>query len=170
MPTIVTVVAALVGAFALDRLDVPAGSLLGAVAGVAAVNLLTGIDAVELPAAGRFAAFAALGWAIGEGVTGETVRQLGSSVDVIAITVVVLVVVGALTAWAMTAAGLTDASTAYLATSPGALSQMAALSADTGADSLLVTTTHTVRVIVVVLVSPLVAAWLTAGTAGTGAA
>ena len=163
MPAIVTVVAALVGAWIFARLGVPAGSLLGAVAAVAAVNLAAPFDAVGLPGSARFLAFAALGWAIGEGVTGETLRELRSSLGVIAITVVVLVVVGGLTAWALTALGMTDAATAYLTTSPGALSQMAALSADTGADSLLVTTTHTVRVIAVVLVAPLVTAWLTSG-------
>lgn len=166
MPTIVTIAAALVGAFVFERLGIPAGSLLGAVAGVGAVNLFASFDAVALPSSARFLAFAALGWAIGEGVDREALRALASSVGVIAITVVVLVAVGAITAWALTAFGMTDANTAYLTTSPGALSQMAELSADTGADSLLVTTTHTVRVVTVVLVAPLVTHWLTAGSPG----
>lgn len=161
MPTIVTIIAALVGAFAFEKLGVPAGSLLGAVAAVAAVNLVASFDAVALPAPARFLAFAALGWAIGEGVTGETLRELRSSVAVIGITVVVLVAVGGLLAWVFTTTGMSDANTAYLTTSPGALSQMAALAADTGADGLLVTTTHTIRVIVVVMVAPVVTGLLT---------
>lgn len=164
MHTVVTITAALVGAFVFEKLGIPAGSLLGAVAGVAAVNLIASFEAVELPYTARFLALAALGWAIGEGVDAETLRALRSSFGVIAITVVVLVVVGALTAWGLTASGMTDANTAYLTTSPGALSQMAALAADTKADSLLVTTTHTIRVITVVLVAPLVTHWLSSGT------
>ena len=163
MPTVVTITAALVGAFVFERLGVPAGSLLGGVAGVTAVNLAASFDPVALPSSARFLAFAALGWAIGEGVTSETLRELQSSIGVIAIVVVVLVVVGGVTAWALTTVGMTDANTAYLTTSPGALSQMAALSTDTGADSLLVTTTHTIRVITVVLVAPVVTQWLTSG-------
>lgn len=161
MPTVVTVIAALVGAFVFERLGVPAGSLLGAVAGVAAVNLAASFDPIALPGWGRFLAFAALGWAIGEGVTGETLRELRASVGVIAVTVLVLVAVGGLLAWVFTTTGMSDANTAYLTTSPGALSQMAALATDTGADGLLVTTTHTIRVIVVVMVAPVVTGLLT---------
>lgn len=161
MPTVVTVIAALVGAFVFERLGVPAGSLLGAVAGVAAVNLAASFDPIALPGWGRFLAFAALGWAIGEGVTGETLRELRASVGVIAVTVLVLVAVGGVLAWVFTTTGMSDANTAYLTTSPGALSQMAALATDTGADGLLVTTTHTIRVIVVVMVAPVVTGLLT---------
>lgn len=156
MPTFVTVVAALAGAYLFEQLGVPAGSLLGGVAGVAGVNLLASFDAVELPGLPKFLALALLGWVIGQGVTKETMAALGESLPVIGITVVALVVVGGLLAWLLTATGLTDANTAYLTTSPGALSQMAALATDTGADSLLVTTTHTIRVIAVVILAPIV--------------
>ena len=163
MPTLLTVASALSAAFVFDRLGVPAGALLGGVAGAAAVNLLASFDAATVPTPVRFLAFAALGWAIGEGVTGESLHTLRSSLGVVVVTVFVLVVAGVVLAFALTRLGMADGTTAYLATSPGALSQIVALSADTDADSLLVATTHLSRVIAVLIVTPLVSQWLAAG-------
>jgi uncharacterized membrane protein AbrB (regulator of aidB expression) len=50
-----------------------------------------------------------------------------------------------------------DGTTAFLASCPGALSQMAALATSLDANAPLVAAVHTVRVIVVVLVAPYVA-------------
>jgi uncharacterized protein len=155
MRLVVTVTAVLLGAFVFDRLHVPAGALLGAVVGAAAVNLIgdgvTGSSGVL-----QFLAFAVLGWSIGESVTRGAARQLASQILVISIIVVVLVLAGAVLAVLLSRFGPLDGTTAYLATSPGALSQMAALASDTGADGLLVVTVHTIRVITVVLVAPVV--------------
>ena len=50
--------------------------------------------------------------------------------------------------------------TAFLASSPGALSQMAVLSKETGGDTLLVVAVHTIRVIAVLVVAPVIARWI----------
>ncbi len=156
MHPLATVLAALVGGFVCDRLQVPAGSFLGAVAGVAVVNLALAEGATAIPGWGRFLAFVALGWAVGESVTRETLGQLREALPAVVTIVVVLLVVGGLLALVLTRTGVLDAHTAYLATSPGALSQMVALADDTRADVLLVVTVHTIRVLAVVLVAPIV--------------
>lgn len=156
MPLVQTVLAALVGAAAFEALKVPAGALIGALVATAALNLITDGAAVELPSSLRFAAFALLGWAVGQGVTTETVRTVRVSLVPIVLTVALLLF-GALLAVLLTRFGVFDGTTAFLAASPGALSQMSALGQGLGADATLVATVHTVRVVTLVLVSPIVA-------------
>ena len=91
MPLVQTVLAALVGAAAFEALKVPAGALIGALVATAALNLITDGGAVELPSSLRFAAFALLGWAVGQGVTTETVRTVRASLVPIVLTVAALV-------------------------------------------------------------------------------
>ncbi len=66
-----------------------------------------------------------LGWGIGQGVTWETLRVLGrASVPLLGI-VFNLIGFGALVAVALVRLGVMDGKTAFLASCPGALSQMA---------------------------------------------
>jgi uncharacterized protein len=156
MDLVVTAVAALVGALVFERLGVPAGELVGAMVAVAVVNL-AGRPAVETPGALRFAAFVALGWAIGQGVTTDTLRSLRAGALPLVLIVLALVVVGGLLAALVVRWGWMDSTTAFLAASPGALSQMSALADALGANAALVAAIHTVRVVVVVLIAPAVA-------------
>lgn len=151
--------AALIGAAALEMLKVPAGALIGAMIAVAAVNLV-GWTTLELPPPVRFLAFAALGWSIGSAVTRESVQALRQFAVPLLVTVVALMLVGGLIAVALVALGLTDSITAFLASSPGGLSQMAALADAHGADAPLVAAVHTFRVVAVILVAPIIARWL----------
>lgn len=157
MPLLPTVFAALAGAAAFEAMKVPAGALIGSLVAVAAVNLVSEAGAVELPGVLRFGAFALLGWAIGQGVTNETVRALRDSLVPMTVIVIALVVFGALLAVVLTRAGVLDGTTAFLAASPGALSQMSALGTALDANASLVAAVHTLRVVTIVLVSPFVA-------------
>lgn len=156
MTVALTVIAALAGGFVFEQLHLPAGSFLGAVLGVAVVNLAAAEGAAAIPSWARFAAFVALGWAVGQSVSREVLGELGRALPAVVATIVVLIVAGGLLAWVLVRFGALDPHTAYLATSPGALAQMVALADDTEADVLLVVTVHTLRVIAVVLVAPLV--------------
>lgn len=159
MNLLLTAAAALAGALVLEAVRMPSGALVGAVLGVAAVNL-AGHTAYALPAAPRFAAFVLLGWAIGTGVTSETLTVLRGSVLPLVFVVVALIALGGAVSAVAVAAGWMDVTTAYLAASPGALSQMSALAQDLKADAALVAAVHTVRVVAVVVVSPIVARFL----------
>jgi membrane AbrB-like protein len=161
MRIVITLLAALAGAYVFERLRVPAGSLLGAAVVVAAVNLMGDIDVPALPSSIRFVAFAVLGWMVGQSIDRDSLSELQSSLVVVAVSVGVLVVVGGLLALVLTRWGGVDQGTAYLATSPGALSQMVALSEEARADTLLVVTVHTARLVAVILVSPVITRLLT---------
>lgn len=150
-----TVLAALVGAWIFERLEVPAGALIGAMVAVAAVNLF-GSSTVPLPDWARFLSFAALGWLLGQAFTRETLLSLKESIVPVAIIVVSLLTATVLITLVLRTLGV-DLATAFLASSPGGISQMGAIAADLGANAPVVVTAHLVRVITVVVFAPLVA-------------
>ncbi|MFA9432506.1 AbrB family transcriptional regulator [Egicoccus sp. AB-alg2] len=162
MHLLTTILAAVAGAAAFEALKVPAGALVGSMAAVAVVNL-TGFEVAHLPGWARFAAFTAIGWIIGQGLDRQVLASLGERVGVIVACVVALLAVGGLLTWLLVHFGIVDPATAFLATSPGGLSQMAALSAAVDADAALVTTLHVVRVVVVVVAAPWVVRLLQPG-------
>lgn len=156
MTLLSTCAAALVGAALFDRFQVPAGALLGAMTGVGLLNLSATTGASGLPSAARFLAYAALGWLIGQGITRETVHTLVRSAGAVTVVVVALLAFGALLGWLLVRAGVLDPATAYLATSPGALSQMAAVGASVGADASVVVAVHTLRVVALAIAAPFI--------------
>ncbi len=148
-----TIVAALAGGYLLERLKIPAGALIGAMAAVAALNL-SGLDTAEIPGWTRFLAFAGIGWALGQQVNRESLEVFRASLIPIAIVVAGLLLAGGLIMLVLRAAGL-DPATALLAASPGGISQMGAISAAVGANAAVVITAHLVRIITVVVTAPL---------------
>lgn len=152
MDLVRTILPALVGALVFERLKVPAGALIGAMLGVAAVNL-TGLGTVAAPGWLRFAALASIGWVLGQQFSADTLRTVRSALLPTLIVVVTLMTTGLLLAWALAAMGF-DAPTAFLAASPGGISQMAIISAEVGADPVVVATVHLVRISAVLLSAP----------------
>jgi hypothetical protein len=153
MSVVRTIVVIGVVAFALDRLNVPAGALIGAMAAAIFLNL-SGAGTTPLPEWARFASFAAIGWVLGEGFTRDSLATLRSALVPVIVVVVTLVVTGVLLAYVLRWLGV-DSATAFLSASPGGISQMAALSADTGANAPVVAVTHLVRIIAVISLAPL---------------
>lgn len=163
-PFLQTLVAAFVGAAVFEAMRVPAGALIGGLVAVAALNLWSDTArVVELPSSLRFAAFALLGWAIGQGVTPETLQTLRDRLVPMVLIVGALLVFGALVALLLTRLGILDGTTAFLAASPGALSQMSALGTALQADATLVAAVHTMRVVTLVLLTPIVARLVASG-------
>lgn len=160
MSLLTTITAALAGAALFELLRVPAGALIGAMVAVTILNLAPSAAASELPTLARFLAFAAVGWLIGQGITGDVLRSLVGNIRLIGITVVLLLVFGGLLALALVRLGLLDPATAFLATSPGGLAQMSALSAAVDADASVVATLHILRVVSVIAIAPLVLRFL----------
>jgi len=156
MSILMTAVAALAGGALFERLNVPAGALVGSMVAVAAVNV-AGPKMEELPGSLEFLAFVALGWAIGDGVTRQTLSELWESAFPLVFIVLTLLAVGGLLAFIAVQVGWMDSTTAFLAASPGALSQMSALATALDANAPLVAAVHTVRVVAIVLVAPIVA-------------
>ncbi len=153
-----TIVAALAGGYLMDRLQIPAGALIGAMAAVAALNL-GGLDTAEIPGWTRFLAFASIGWALGQQFNRDSLEVFRASLVPIMIVVVGLLLAGGVIMVVLRASGL-DPATALLAASPGGISQMGAISAAVGANSAVVITAHLVRIIAVVVTAPLMVRFL----------
>lgn len=159
MRIFVALLAALCGAALFERLRVPAGALVGSATGVALVNLVT--SAVpSMPSPVRFLLFAGIGWMIGADVTPALLNQVGRAAVPVGLVVFLLLLLGGLLALVLIRLAGIDPATAFLATSPGALSQMTAISAAIGADVSFVVTLHIARIVAVVLVAPFVVRWL----------
>ena len=155
MTLALTILGAVAAGWLCNVLGIPAGSLIGPMVVVAAVKL-SGTGLPDVPSTGKFGAFVVLGWLLGQDIEPTIVRTLASTVKPILITVAVLLVTGACLAWFLYTIGGIDKVTAFLATSPGGVTQMAALAADSGADVGLVVGLHLVRIVAVVLVTPVV--------------
>jgi membrane AbrB-like protein len=160
MTLLTSLAAALVGGFAFEKMHIPSGALIGAMVGVTVHNIAFR-QAAALPAPVTFAAYVVLGWAIGFGVNRQSLASLRTAVLPIALVVVALLAFGGLLAVLLVRWGGYDPVTAYLSASPGALSQMTVLADQSGSNLLFVVTIHTVRVVAVLAVAPLVTRWLT---------
>lgn len=156
-----TLIAALVGGYLLERLNVPAGAMIGAMLGVAALNL-SGLSVAHVPEWARFLSFVGIGWALGQQFTRDSLQILRESFVVIVVVVAGLLIAGGLLMLLLRLTGV-DVATAFLAASPGGISQMGAISADVGAVVPVVMTTHLIRIFVVVLTAPIVVRFLTNG-------
>lgn len=163
MMVVVCAVAALCGGLLFNRLHVPAGGLIGAMVAVGGLSL-SGVTTVAPTPAVRMLAFAVVGWSLGHDVEPSLLRELGSAAGPILIGLAVLLLAGGLAAWALWALGVADPATAFLAMSPGGLSQMAALSAAMGGNAAVVAAVHLLRIVTVVLVAPLVVRFISSGT------
>lgn len=156
MKLLITLLAVLVGASLFERLQLPAGALLGGALGAGLVNTLApgGVTNVSPPV--RLVAFAILGWSIGSTISRESLSALRSHALLLGAAIVVLLAFSGLLAVMLTRFGGLDPMTSYLATSPGALSQMTVMAGDLGADPLIVISVHITRVMIVLLSAPIV--------------
>ena len=138
----------------LDHLEVPGGLIVGAMVGAAGVTLLrdAGVGLV-LPTPVVKASYVVIGVAIGLTVTRGFVAQLQAVAAGAVLSAVLIVVAGLLVAVVLRQFGLAPDG-AVLATSPGALSVMAAAGAEQGVGAP-VAVFHTVRLVVVLLSLPL---------------
>lgn len=145
-----------------QRLAIPGGLIVGAMIGGAAFSLLRGGDAVAIPSSVRTATYVVLGAAIGSSVTRDTLNSLREAVLPAVLAAVLLIAAGIAIAYLLRAVGLAPPS-AVLATSPGALSTMAAVAAQQGSGAAEVALFHTVRIILVLASLPGLLALLSTG-------
>jgi membrane AbrB-like protein len=118
------------------------------------VNIFTS-SAFEIGSWGRWIVFACLGWLLGVGVNTETLKQLKAAAVPIVVTVVAFLVFGLVAAWLLWKFTSFDSLTALLATAPGGIAQMGALSAGAGANVPIVLTVHVLRITSVIVLRTL---------------
>lgn len=150
---LITAGAAVLGAAIATLLHLPAAPLLGAMVGVAIVNITTS-SAFGIGSKYQWVVYVLVGWLLGMGVTKDTLSQLRSSAVPIVVTVAAFLLFGLVAAWLLWRFTSFDSITALLATAPGGIAQMGAMSATAGANVPIVLTVHVLRITsVIVLMS-----------------
>ncbi|MGR6965351.1 AbrB family transcriptional regulator [Geodermatophilus sp. URMC 61] len=148
-----TLVAALAGAALATLLKLPAAPLLGAMVGVAVVKLSSELT-FEIPGAGRWVVYVAVGWLLGQTVTKDALTVLKDNAGAVLLCVALFLLFGLALAWGLWRFTDLDVHTALLATAPGGIAQMGALSAEAKVNVPLVLSVHVLRITsVIVLMS-----------------
>ena len=159
MSLFVAIALALSLSFLLDWLNFPAGALIGAMVAIAALKL----SGVTLPGIGgglRFAAFVLIGWDLGSKFNKQLLEVFFANLVPLISVVIAFLVLGWALAWLLWRTGVMDPVTAILATSPGGLVQMGALTSELEANAALVVGFHLLRITTVLLSVPLISRWL----------
>jgi len=141
------------------KLRIPAGTLVGAMLAIVLFKLFTKLH-LAIPANFTFILQVFLGIAVGASFQPAMIQVMKKIALPVVISCVVLVVTGALLAVIFTRLGILDMGTAYLGTSPGAMSALIALALDSPAQPMLVVCFHLIRVIFVILTAPLIFRWI----------
>jgi membrane AbrB-like protein len=154
----VTVLVAVLGAWAGTRLRLPAGALLGPlILGVALAEL--GIVHLAWPPGVPQAAYLVLGLWVGLLFDGASVKRAGRLFPSVLASTVGLVLACAVLGWALAALTGIDGMTAYLATTPGGIESVAIVALGTGADAPLVLAVQMLRLLAVVFAGSLLGRW-----------
>jgi uncharacterized protein len=151
----VSVVLALGAGYLLDWLGFPAGALIGAMAVIAGLKL-SGVDVMEIPGPVRFLALLVIGWDLGTKFNKDLLSAVTNNLLPLVLVVAAFLVMGWVLAWTLWKLGLMDPVTAVLATSPGGLVQMGALTSEMDANAALVVGFHLLRIVAVLLSVPLI--------------
>jgi membrane AbrB-like protein len=151
----VSVVLALGAGYLLDWLGFPAGALIGAMAVIAGLKL-SGVDVMEIPGSVRFLALLVIGWDLGTKFSKDLLSAVTNNLLPLVLVVAAFLVMGWVLAWILWKLGLMDPVTAVLATSPGGLVQMGALTSEMDANAALVVGFHLLRIVTVLLSVPLI--------------
>jgi membrane AbrB-like protein len=159
MPTYaVTVLVAVLGAWAGTRLRLPAGALLGPlILGVALAEL--GVVHLAWPPGVPQAAYLVLGLWVGLLFDGASVKRAGRLFPFVLASAVGLVLACAALGWALAALTGIDGMTAYLATTPGGIESVAIVALGTEADAPLVLAVQMLRLLAVVFAGSLLGRW-----------
>jgi uncharacterized protein len=155
MPTYaVTVLVAVLGAWAGTRLRLPAGALLGPlILGVALAEL--GVVYLAWPPGVPQAAYLVLGLWVGLLFDGASVKRAGRLFPSVLASTVGLVLACAVLGWALATLTGIDGMTAYLATTPGGIESVAIVALGTESDAPLVLAVQMLRLLAVVFAGSL---------------
>lgn len=145
------VIAALIG-WAMDRMKVPGGMMIGAVIGACGVNIV--FQGPQLPGEAKIAAQIVAGAFIGSGIKREDFKQMKSILLAAAVVISCLFVINLTAALLIRATGPVDLLTALFASAPGGLSDIPIIAADMGADASQVLALQFVRFVMGIAIFP----------------
>ncbi len=158
-PLLATTVLAAGTALAASLLRIPAGAILVPLA-LAMLITETRVMTLELPPWLLAASYAVIGWSIGLRFTRPIlIHAFWALPKILSSMLALMTLCGVIAAVLVVIAGV-DPLTAYLATCPGGLDSVAIIAASSPVDMRFVMTMQTLRLVVALMVSPLIARWL----------
>ena len=149
----------IVGGVIGAKLKIPAGALIGAMLTIIVFKMTMKMH-WEIQKGFTFALQVFVGIMVGATFQPELYHVMKKIALPVIISCVVLVGAGVLMAIVFTRLGMLDMGTAYLGTSPGAMSALIVMAFDSQAQPMLVVCFHFVRVVFVLLTAPFVFKWL----------
>jgi len=150
---------AIAGGLLGAKLKIPAGALIGAMVAIIVFKMTMKMH-WEIPKGFTFVLQVFVGLTVGATFQPEMLHVMKKIALPVIISCVVLVGAGVIMAVIFTRLGLLDMGTAYIGTSPGAMSALIVLALDSGAQPMLVVCFHFVRVVLILLTAPLIFKWL----------
>ncbi len=145
------------GGLVLWKLKVPSGALMGAMIGVVIYKYISRSQ-VEFPVSLNLAVQIFIGVSIGALFQVEMMHELKVMFWSVVFSCMALVLAGLLFSFVLIKCGVLDTSTAYLSTSPGAMTAMIGLAMDTSANLPMVMTFHFFRISFVIVTAPAILA------------
>lgn len=145
----------LVGGFLGHKLKIPAGALIGAMLTCIIFKIFVKVQ-WEIPKTFTFALQIFLGIMVGASFQLELLPILKKIAIPVIISCVVLIGAGLLLAIIFARLEILDMGTAYLGTSPGAMTVLATLALDEQAQPMFILCFHFIRVIFIILTAPIV--------------
>lgn len=138
------------------RMRLPGGAFLLPMAVGVALIKLTGLPLMPPPWM-KALSFAVIGWAIGLRFTPDLLRHAARAFPLVSAAILAMILTNGLVAVLLASLTGLDLLTAFLATSPGGADSVAIIAATVPVDIAFVTTMQTVRLLVVLAISPAIA-------------
>jgi len=143
------------GGFIGAKLKIPGGVLVGSLLAIICFKLISRAD-WEVPRSFSFILQVFLGIMVGSTFQPEMLKLLHKVIIPVITSTLFLVVTGLILSLIITKLGHLDIGTAYLGTSPGAMSALIVLALDSNANAAVVSCFHFFRVVFIILTTPLI--------------
>lgn len=143
------------GGYLGTKLKIPAGALIGSLLAVICFKLISRVD-WNVPRTFTFVLQVFIGIMVGASFQPGMLKVMGRVFFPVITSTLLLVGTGLLLSMVFTRMGLLDMGTAYLATSPGAMSALLVVSLDSGKNAAVITCFHFFRVVFIILTMPLI--------------
>lgn len=158
---LLTLACALAVGYALDRIHMPGGMMVGAVIGACLLSVATG--QANMPGPAKTIAQIIAGGFIGSGIKREDVREMRTILKPAAILLPCLLAVNIVTGLLIYGTGKMDILTALMCCTPGGISDIPMIAADMGADPSYVVVMQFVRLVLGIGVFPVMIRLATGG-------
>lgn len=137
------------------KMKIPGGVIIGALLAVIFAKIVFKVD-MEIPKSFTFIFQVFLGVIVGSSFQPEMFKMFGKIAIPVITSTIILVGSGIVLSIILTRLGILDIGTAYLGTSPGAMSAIIVLALDNGSNSMLVTCFHFFRIVFIIVTTPLI--------------